>query len=153
MGIEKIFSVLKISGAGLSAQRKWLEATASNIANVDTTETENGGPYIPRRVRFREIGFGEILRKVAGKAGQIPSAAVSGLNAAVEAEQVLQQRNPTQWVYEPQNPNANEEGYVEKPNINLVKEMSNMMLASRAYEANVSVMNAAKNMIKKAIEI
>ena len=151
MGIDRVFSIFRISGAGLSAQRKWLQATASNIANVETTETEEGGAYVPRRVRFREIGFGEVLRRITGSDRSAARGGQAG--AAVNAVEVLETRNPTKWVFEPENPNANEEGYVEKPNINLVKEMSNLMLASRAYEANVSVMNAAKSMMKKALEI
>ena len=73
--------------------------------------------------------------------------------SAVEALQELESLRPVKRVYEPDNPSADDTGYVTKPNINLVKEMTNMMIASRAYEANVNVLNAAKSMMKKALEI
>ena len=75
------------------------------------------------------------------------------IGSGVEALEQLDNDNPFKTVYEPDNPNADANGYVQKPNINLVKEMTNMMVASRAYEANVTVMSAAKNMMKKALEI
>jgi len=166
MGLERLFSVLRIGASGLSAQRKFLEATASNIANVETTETETGEPYVARRVRFREMKeealFGRLMRSEMARlreTGSMRETMPVGQNSrrmwgsGVEAEEFLEDRNATKIVYEPENPQADTEGYVRKPNINLVQEMVNMMRASRIYEANVSVMNAAKGMMKKALEI
>jgi len=168
MNLERLFSVFRISGSGLSAQRKYLEATASNIANIETTESETGQPYVPRRVTFRETKFSnvfgrlfrtELTRGGGLTGGNIPGSISVGqsdqkpVGSPVEALELLEQKNPFKTVYEPDNPNADENGYVQKPNINLVKEMTNMMIASRAYEANVTVMNAAKSMMKKALEI
>ncbi len=152
MSMDRLFSVFRISGSGLAAQRKLIEVTASNIANVETTKTEEGGPYIPKRLRFEEKG----LRNVFGRMVELEMnrqnipADIEGL---VDVAEVNQEETPVKQVYDPENPDADENGFVHKPNINLIKEMSNMMLASRSYEANVTVMDAAKAMMKKALEI
>ncbi len=165
MALERLFSVFRISGSGLSAQRKLIEATASNIANVDSTQTKEGGPYIPKRVSFQESRvhdtFTRLLRAESRHVGRVQSERTfpvnrrdsSKLGSGVEALEGLDRQEPFQMVFEPENPNANDEGYVRKPNVNMVKEMTSMMIASRAYEANVTVMNAAKAMMKKALEI
>jgi flagellar basal-body rod protein FlgC len=168
MNLERLFSIFRISGSGLSAQRKYLEATASNIANIETMEAETGRPYVPRRVRFKESRIGnafgrvfrtEMIRLNGLSDGQWSKTIPIGrdrqksIGSGVDALELLDDKNPFKTVYEPDNPNADANGYVQKPNINLVKEMTNMMIASRAYEANVTVMNAAKNMMKKALEI
>lgn len=150
MDYSQLFSVLRISGSGLTAQRKMIEATSSNIANIETTDTDTGGPYIPKRVNFKSVNgnetFGSFLNRMRGDNR-------SDYGDMVEASTVDEVRSPTKMEYEPENPMANEQGYIEKPNINLTMEMGNMMVASRAYEANVTVMNAAKAMMKKALEI
>ncbi len=168
MNLDRLFSVFRISGSGLSAQRRFLEATASNVANIETTETEEGGPYIPQRVQFLEnrLGqmFGRVFRTELARSNRLhysrsqitPVSRRGGDGAtgsAVDALQGLETNRPVKRVYEPDNPSADATGYVAKPNINLVKEMTNMMIASRAYEANVNVLNAAKSMMKKALEI
>ena len=168
MNLDRLFSVFRISGSGLSSQRTLLEATASNIANIETTETEEGGPYIPRRVRFQEnrLGriFGRMFRTELARSNRlhyersdITPVSRRGQDvpggSAVDAVQVPETDRPVKRVFEPDNPAADGSGYVSKPNINLVKEMTNMMIASRAYEANVNVLNAAKSMMKKALEI
>ena len=175
MNLEKLFSVFRISGSGLSAQRKFIETTASNIANIESSDPITGQPYTPKRISFSEtkIGnsFGRIFKSVMNRSnsssggkwsrtipvgqsdwgiGQVGSAEMS---SGVEALGMLENKNPFKTVYEPDNPHADADGYVKKPNIDLIKEMTNMMVASRAYEANVTVMNAAKSMMKKALEI
>lgn len=168
MSLDRLFSVFRISGSGLTAQRQMIEITASNIANIETTETAEGGTYIPKRVQFQEIGlrdtFGKLMETELGQTdpatGQLVDSNASirnnrqlALEGLVRATEVNQELNPTKQIYDPENPDADENGFVNKPNINLVKEMSNMMMASRAYEANVTVMDAAKTMMKKALEI
>lgn len=152
MSLDRLFSVFRISGSGLAAQRKMIEVTASNIANIETTKTEEGGPYIPKTLRFEQKGlrdvFGRMIETEVNK--QNLSADIQGL---VDVTEVNQEETPVKQVYDPENPDADENGFVHKPNINLIKEMSNMMLASRTYEANVTVMDAAKLMMKKALEI
>ncbi len=152
MSMDRLFSVFRISGSGLAAQRKLIEVTASNIANVETTKTEEGGPYIPKQLRFEEKG----LRNVFGRMVELEmnrQNAPADIEGLVDVVKVNQEETPVKQVYDPQNLDADENGFVHKPNINLIKEMSNMMLASRAYEANVTVMDAAKAMMKKALEI
>lgn len=133
-----IFEAINISSQGLSAQRKQMEATVLNIANVNTTRTEQGGPYQRRKVITREVlpkaNFGSIMR------------------AALEAEEVIDQAS-YRMVYDPTHPDANEDGYVAYPHIDVITEMVNMVAASRIYDANVTAINAAKGMIKKALEI
>jgi len=168
MSFDRLFSVFRVSASGLEAQRKFLEATASNIANAETTETENGQPYVPRRVRFREIGntdrFGRVLEKaLSGAEGSVFEGRVASLSSSlrnrvmsgnrVQAVESFETDDPTRLVYEPDHPQADADGYVRKPNITMVEEMTNLMLASRAYEANITVMNASKSMMKKALEI
>lgn len=168
MNLERLFSIFRISASGLSAQRKYIETTTSNIANIETTETQRGGPYIPRRIRFREIRvrdlFGRMVQQaMTGNRGSVVSqgSGLTSLNrknrvelgSRVQARKFLENKNPTKTVYEPENPDADENGYVQKPNINLVKEMTNLMVATRAYEANVTALNAAKDMMKKALQI
>lgn len=152
MNLEKLFSVFRISGSGLSAQRKFIETTASNIANIESADPTTGQPYTPKRISFSEtkIGnsFGSIFNSVSNRYN-----GSSKMGSGVEALGMVENKNPYKTVYEPDNPHADADGYVKKPNIDLIKEMTNMMIASRAYEANVTVMNAAKSMMKKALEI
>jgi len=169
MSFGKMFSIFRISGSGLSAQRSLIEATSKNIANIETTNTKEGGPYVPRRVRFRaarsaEGRFGNLFRSELSRkngsdlvrgTGPISVGRKSSGNSEFEVStaEVKQQNEPFKLVYEPDNPDADENGYVKKPNINLVQEMTNMMVASRVYEANVTVLNGAKSMMKKALDI
>lgn len=168
MGIDQLFSTLKISAMGLSAQRQLMDATASNIANVETTDSETGGPYVPRRVRFQEIqmnkNFGQLVRNALSQRRnenriipvRLPSETLRDtetLTSGVQAESYVDTTESNKRIYDPDHPSADAEGFVEKPNINLVDEMVNLMAASRMYEANVSVMNAAKQMAKKALDI
>lgn len=155
MDFSNLFGVFRISGSGLAAQRKLIEATASNIANIETTDTDGGGPYIPKRVSFNSAkegtSFGSLLNRASGFSFSGKSSGPHG--TMVNARTFDQVNSPTKQEYEPENPKADEQGYVEKPNINLTMEMGNMMVASRAYEANITVLNAAKAMMKKALEI
>jgi flagellar basal-body rod protein FlgC len=157
MNLERLFSVFRISGSGLTAQRKLMDATASNIANVETTEAKGGRPYTPRRVQFESVTPRESFNSMVESAmwrNRLPNGGDSGVTGSqVKAKEILDNQDPAKTVYEPDNPNANKDGYVEKPNINLVNEMANLMMASRLYEANVTSLNASKSMIKKALEI
>ncbi len=164
MPIDKLFGALNISASGLSAQRKKLDAVASNIANVNTTRTENGEPY-RRRIAVMKAkkaeGFQVVLRKTTQKL------AVTNPNhlqprkhlltnkeeeVAVQA-QIKEDPSEFRKVYDPSHPDADKDGYVRMPNINLVTEMVDMINASRNYEANLSSINAAKKMAKAALEI
>lgn len=141
-----LLTSLKISSSGLSANRKRMNAISSNIANAQTTETAEGGPYRRKEVVFgsepaRET-FSEILEGEIGEKVQ-----------TVQATEVISTNRPPILKYEPHNPNADERGYVAYPNINVMEEMANMISASRAYEANVNAINTTKSMAMKALEI
>lgn len=137
---------LKISSSGLAANRKRMGAISSNIANAQTTRTPEGGPYRKKEVVFgsepaRE-SFGEILE------GELDEKAQS-----VHATEVISSDKPPVLKYEPDHPDANDQGYVAYPDINVMEEMADMISASRAYEANISAMNTTKSMAMKALEL
>ena len=137
---------LKISSSGLAANRKRMGAISSNIANAQTTRTAEGGPYRKKEVVFgsepaRE-SFGEILE------GELDEKAQS-----VHATEVILSNKPPILKYEPNHPDANKDGYVAYPDINVMEEMADMISASRAYEANISAMNTTKSMAMKALEL
>lgn len=164
MGLRGIFSAIDVSSSGLSAQRRKLNVIASNIANAETTRTETGQPYRRRVVQFTEVKpspFATVLRRVAGKLrtthpNHIPTAVdsmkgdVTGV--AVQAQETVD-NSPFRLVYDPGHPDADANGYVAYPNVNVVSEMVDMITASRAYEANVAAINAAKDMAKRALDI
>lgn len=137
-----VFSAMEVAASGLSAERSRMNAIAGNLANARTTRTEEGGPY--RRLdpvfAARPLdpnGFDPVLRKVA----------------TVEVTALRPDPTPGALVYEPGHPDANAEGYVEYPNVNVVTEMVNMMTASRAYEAGVTSIESLKAMARAALRI
>ena len=164
MPIDPLFSSLQISASGLAANRRWMDAIAENLANAQTTRTEEGGPY-----RRKIATFEEVSEKV--QAAKSPVERKLDLNITHKAHmrenfgskrelQVGTVRTELErdgsdftWVYDPGHPDANEEGYVAYPNVEVVREMVDLITASRAYEANVTAMNAVKAMHKKAIDI
>src|ERR1700722_753336 len=130
---------MRVSSSGMTAQRMRMNAIASNIANVNTTKTPEGGPYRRKEVVFSSLpqqrDFGEIL---AGK--------VDNDIDRVQVVDIRPDRKGPIMKYDPSNPDANEDGYVGYPDINVIQEMVDMLQASRSYEANVSAMNTTKNM-------
>ena len=141
-----LLTSLKISSSGLAANKKRMNAISSNIANAQTTRTVEGGSYRRKEVVFgaepaRE-SFSDILE------GELDEAARS-----VHAMEVVSSKRPPLLRYEPGHPDANEQGYVAYPNINIMEEMANMISASRSYEANISALNTAKSMAVKGLEI
>ncbi len=141
-----LLTSLKISSSGLAANKKRMASISSNIANAQTTRTAEGGPYRRKEVVFgsepaRET-FSEILE------GELDEKAQT-----VQATEVISTNRPPILKYEPNHPDANEQGYVAYPDINVMEEMANMISASRAYEANINAMNTTKNMAMKALEL
>ena len=130
-----VFNGMRISASGLSAERLRIDVISSNVANVKTTRTENGGAYVRKIASFQE-NYDEKL----GMLG-------------VKAVSIEEDKSPLRKVYEPNNPDADEEGYVEYPNVDLLVEMSDLISASRAYESNIDTLNAQKDMISNALEI
>jgi len=145
--MSEFFSGFRVSGSGLSAQRTRLNSISSNIANINTTRTPQGGPYQKKEVVFQAIpdakNFGEILSSANPKS-QIER---------VQVVDVISDNKSPILKYEPNHPDANSEGYVAYPNINLMEEMTNMIQATRAYEANVSALQSAKDMALASLEI
>jgi flagellar basal-body rod protein FlgC len=141
-----ILTSLEISGSGLTAQRLRMDVIANNIANTETTRTADGQPY-----KRQQVVFAPIMSAMSS-----PLAA-SGSNSApeegVQVAAVVADERPPRMVYDPSHPDANADGYVAYPDIDLVTEMTDMMSATRAYEANVTALNAAKSMAMKALEI
>lgn len=138
---------LRVSSSGMAAQRMRMNTIASNIANINTTQSPEGGPYRRKDVVFEAMpdakNFGEI----------ISSTDPAGHFQRVQVTDVLSDRKAPLLKYEPDHPDANPEGYVAYPNINLMEEMTNMIQASRSYEANVTALQASKDMALSALEI
>lgn len=134
----------EISAAGMAFERMRADVASANLANMHTTRTAQGGPYRP----LRAVASADLAPSAFEK--QLSAAALSsGLHSATVEEVQL----PARMSHEPGHPDADEKGFVAYPNVNLVTEMVGMMTATRAYEANVSALNAAKAMALKALEI
>lgn len=140
------FNSMNVSASGLTAQRLRMDIISQNIANVNTTKTKSGGPYRRKVLLFEEQknnSFDSMLNK------SISDYSASG----VKVSKIMDDTSPLKKVYDPENPEAGEDGYVLMPNVNTVEEMVNMISANRSYEANVTAMNAAKSMAIKSLEI
>src|SRR5688572_29225449 len=139
-------SGLRVSSSGLTAQRMRMNTIASNIANINTTRTPEGGPYRRKDVVFESMpetrNFGEILTSAPDR--NVERVQVTDIHTDTGAPLLK---------FEPNHPDANEQGYVAYPNINLMEEMTNMIQATRSYEANVSAMQATKDMTASALDI
>lgn len=140
-----LLTAIKISASGLSAQRTRINILSSNLANSNSTRSVDGsGPYKRKMPVFQEVKantFEEALDKSAQK--------LSG----VKVSRVIEDQKPGQTLYDPSHPDADEKGYVQMPNVNPVTELTDIMSTSRNYEANVSAMKAAKQMISAALSI
>jgi len=162
----QIFDTLDISATGLSAQRRKLTAIASNIANVDTTRTDEGGPYKRRRVVMLEAPeltkFSTLLEQHKSRLRRSeeqhmmegePRPGEIFTGSGVMSQEVREEPVKPRLVYDPNHPDAREDGYVVYPDINVVTEMVDMIAASRAYEANATVLSAAKDMVNRSLDI
>lgn len=138
-----IFDSMRINSSGLSLERLKLDTISSNIANVNTTRTEEGGPYQKKTVVFEE----SLMQKTSDLAGSINQKSFGVRATGIESsDEVVIEYNPT-------HPDADDFGYVNKSNVNMADEMVEMMNTIRTYEANVTATNASKNMLSKALEI
>jgi flagellar basal-body rod protein FlgC len=146
----RIFRSIDIAGSGLTANRLWMDTISGNLANVNTTRTPGGGPYI-RRVPV----FQERVMEAVGERDDRPDKGWFGLYAAsgVRVVDVGTDATPPRLAYQPDHPDANADGYVAYPNVNVVREMADMMVASRAYEANLTVVDTAKTVWNGALDI
>ncbi|MFV8823522.1 flagellar basal body rod protein FlgC [Thauera sp. WH-2] len=130
-----MLNVFQIAGSALNAQSMRLNTTASNLANADSVTTETGEPYRAKQVVFA-------ARPVAG-----PGA------IGVQVTQIVESAAPMRLVYEPNNPAANADGYVEMPNVNVAEEMVNMISASRSYQNNAEIMSTARTLLQRTLQI
>ncbi len=132
------FSVFEVSASALDAQRQRMNVIASNMANVHSTRTEEGGPYRRKDVIFSAVSV-----------QSNPDSHLVG----VKVTDIVPDTTPFKRIYDPGHPDADKDGYVMMPNVNSIEEMVNMMMAFRAYEASVSAFNTSKTMIMKTLEL
>lgn len=137
------FNTMRISASGLSAERLSMDTIASNMANAETTRGADGQPY-RRKVAVFEENLGKALNS-NGDYADVPQ--------GVKVVQIKDDTSPFRRVYDPTNPDADASGYVSMPNVNILNEMADMMVAVRSYEANLSAINSEKSMFSKALEI
>ncbi len=139
---------MNTSATALTAQTLRMDVISENIANVNTTRTADGGAYKRKTVVFQEIGeqrpFSQLFSEVYGSDAN---------GTGVKVSEIATDAKEGALVYDPTHPDANADGYVEQANVNIVQEMTDMISASRSYEANVTAMNATKAMIAKTLEI
>ena len=166
------FNIFDIAGSGMTAQRVKMDTIASNIANVNTTRRPDGsrGVYIKKDVTFRTIYEDAIGRGYSNFSSNSPDAQFDPrtgnmlintsialnnglLTGGVQVDEIYETENGVKTVYDPSHPDADEEGYVDLPNVNVVEEMVGMISASKAYEANATVTENVKTMMQSAMNI
>lgn len=148
-------STINIIGSGLTAQHLRLDVISENVTNINTTRTENGGPYRRKVVVFETMGERrDTFREVMARAR---SGLVSNLGqentGGVRVIEIADDPSDFKLKYDPSDPDANEDGYVELPNVDLVKEITDAMAASQSYSANVTTFNVLKSVISSGLEI
>lgn len=142
-----VFGAFDISASGMTAQRLRTDLISQNIANVNTTRDSNGEVYKRKTVVFAEKDF------VTFEESLIAASGTGITGKGVKAVKIVEDQSEGNMVYDPSHPDANEDGYVTYPNVNTVTEMTNLIDASRSYEANVTALNASKSMALKALDI
>ena len=166
------FNIFDIAGSGMTAQRVKIDTIASNIANINTTRQPDGakGVYIKKDVAFRTIYEDTVNRGPSNFSSNSPDAQFDPrtgnmlinanvalnegmLTGGVQIDEIYEADNAVKTIYDPSHPDADEEGYVDVPNINIVEEMVGMISASRAYEANATVVENVKTMMQSAMNI
>jgi flagellar basal-body rod protein FlgC len=135
-----LYNIFDIAGSAMSSQTTRLNLVASNLANADTVSSSTNETY-----RSRQPVFATVLQDTMGKS-QTASKGVKVLG-------VVESQAPLREEYAPQHPMANEDGYIFKPNVNVVEEMANMMSASRTYQNNVEILNTAKQLLQQTLKI
>jgi flagellar basal-body rod protein FlgC len=140
------FSSLDISASALAAERTRMNVISGNLANANTTRTAEGGPYKRKDAVFTaqsvSPSFGSTLSRISASAPR-----------GVQVTQIIEDNSPPKLRYDPNHPDADEKGNVAMPNVNVMEEMTDMIVATRAYEANITAAQAAKSMAMKALEL
>lgn len=140
-----MFDIFSVSASGMEAQRLRMNVVASNLANVETTRTADGGAYRRKDIVFESQnanGFDNMLKT-----------SLNNYNIGVKVTGIIDDQRPLKYAYEPTHPDADAKGYVAYPNVNVAEEMVNMIAASRSYEANVTAFKSTRDMALKALEI
>lgn len=140
---------LDIAGSGLTATRLRMDIISENIANASTTRTESGGPYRRQQVVYSSVENQSFQQLLNGNVSHTSNASKGG----VKVEAIVEDQSEFTPVYNPSHPDADENGYVMMPNVDPIQEMVDMMAATRAYDLNLSAVNAIKSMATKALEI
>lgn len=141
-----LFTAMDVSSSALTAERTRMNLISSNLANANSTRTAEGGPYKRKDAVFAAQPISTPFSAALTKAG------LKQLNK-VEVLQVVEDQNPPRMQYDPSHPEADANGYVAMPNVNVVEEMADMIAATRSYEANVTTLQATKSMALKTLEI
>jgi flagellar basal-body rod protein FlgC len=147
------FGALDISASGLSAERMRMDVTSENLANAQTTRTANGGPYRRKDVVLETAGQNGFQSALTAAAGNVPGAPAAQQAGGVQVAGIVEDQSAPRRIYDPGHPDADAQGYVSMPNVNPVTEMVDLISASRAYEANVTAMQTAKQMFTKTFEL
>lgn len=140
----KVFNNMRISASGLSSERLRMDTISSNMANASTTRGKDGMPYRRKVAIFQENLTNEINKNTGKNEEKL---------LGVKAVGIIEDDSELRRVYEPSHPDAGEDGYVLMPNVNILNEMADMIVATRAYEANIDAINSQKSMFMKALEI
>jgi flagellar basal-body rod protein FlgC len=153
-----MFDAMEISASGLTAERMRMDVVAQNLANAQTTRGVDGQPYRRKEVVLAERGgegtFGAALAGAMSSGTKTTSSSgTSGALGGVEVAAIAEDQTPLKQVYDPGHPDADANGYVQMPNVDSVAEMVDLISAQRAYEANVTAMQAAKQMFAKTLEL
>lgn len=141
-----VFGAMDVSATGMTAQQLRMDTISENIANVNTTRDANGKTYRRKTVVFEEKSYPTFSESLS-------MANKHNIGKGVKVTKIVEDDSEGRLVYDPSHPDANEDGYVMLPNVNTVTEMTNMIDATRAFEANVTVMNSTKGMALKALDI
>lgn len=145
-------STLNIVGSGLTSQQLRLDVIAENVTNSNTTRTENGETYRRKMVVLESEAGRDSFRAAMARAQRVSNAGYETAGG-VRVARIVEDQSEFKMVYDPTHPDANEDGYVAYPNVDMIKEMTDAMAASQAYAANVTVFNTLKSVISKGLEI
>ena len=145
-------SIMNIVGSGLTAEQLRLDVISENITNMNTTRTEGGGPYRRKVVRFEAEADRDGFRRALAAAMDASNRGAEKAGG-VRVTDILEDPSDLPVTFDPDHPDANEDGYVETPNVTLVKEIADAMAATQAYSANVTAFNTLKTVLQRGLEI
>ena len=147
------FQSFRISASGLTAERLRMDVISNNLANANTTRTEDGEPYRRQFPVFAPLEESAAPGRNSQHSFGVKAAGSGPVGSGVRVVGIEEDAGPPRLKYDPEHPDANAEGYVEMPKVHVVKEMVDLIGAARAYEANITAINSAKSMAQKALEI